>query len=526
MEMYTKPRTGSPAVNSPQRVKAGQAMVISSVGFLLLVFMVQTNGVSAGNEDCVGKLYGFPGCPLLESSSSSSAAGVKQAPATCGNNVVDAGEECDMGRFNGERQCTSLCTLLFCGDGKLSPEIVEECEPKVEKFYALDPQTKELIVKKRFAALTCDEEFYCAPPDCDEDGVCKGGCKQQKVEVWECPEQPHPAAASAEEPPTAVTASSAASSSRSPLCGNGVLDLGEQCDDGNAIHTDQCPNTCLLPHCGDGAVHNGEQCDDGNQINGDACSNSCQLARCGDGVVQSGEQCDDGNLLSTDTCTGACQQARCGDSVVQIGESCDDGNQINSDACSNACKAPTCGDNVIQAGEECDDGNASNSDGCSNSCRSARCGDRIVQLGEQCDDANDINTDSCTNACRKAACGDGIVQVGEQCDDGNQISNDLCSNLCRSAACGDGVVDTGEQCDGGEDCSDECTAVAATIGGVRSLYVWITAGAAVVILGIFSFILRKQIASIFHSSGPRGKGKNRSIDDIPLDEIEMPWHSW
>src|SRR3989338_8612150 len=211
MEMHTKPRTG-------------QAMLFSSVGFLLLVFMVQTNGVSA--VDCVDKPYGYPGCPLLESSSSASSA--PDVSATCGNNKVDSGEECDMGRFNGERQCSLSCRLLFCGDEKLSPEIGEECEPKIEKFYAEDPETGELIVEKRYAPLTCGQEFYCLPPECEADGTCKGGCQQKRIEEWECPAEPVQKAAGAENSSAAAApVLFVASSSRSPLCGNGAIDLGE-----------------------------------------------------------------------------------------------------------------------------------------------------------------------------------------------------------------------------------------------------------------------------------------------------------
>jgi len=48
--------------------------------------------------------------------------------------------------------------------------------------------------------------------------------------------------------------------------------------------------------CGNGRVDPGEECDDGNGNDGDACLATCRRARCGDGVVRVGvEECDDGN---------------------------------------------------------------------------------------------------------------------------------------------------------------------------------------------------------------------------------------
>lgn len=61
-----------------------------------------------------------------------------------------------------------------------------------------------------------------------------------------------------------------------PLCGNGALDAGETCDDGNTVDTDGCRNNCTK--CGDSIVQAGvEQCDDGNIISGDGCSSTCQI---------------------------------------------------------------------------------------------------------------------------------------------------------------------------------------------------------------------------------------------------------
>src|SRR5690348_16679446 len=45
-------------------------------------------------------------------------------------------------------------------------------------------------------------------------------------------------------------------------CGNGVLDSGEQCDDGNLTDTDACLSTCEFNVCGDGVINTGvEECD-------------------------------------------------------------------------------------------------------------------------------------------------------------------------------------------------------------------------------------------------------------------------
>ncbi len=104
------------------------------------------------------------------------------------------------------------------------------------------------------------------------------------------------------------------------LCGDGVVQNFEQCDDGNLIDGDGCSSLCAVEGvvCGNGVVENGEPCDDGNLVNGDGCSNTCVVepgftcvgavctAGCGDGQPASPEQCDDGNLVSGDGCSNSC----------------------------------------------------------------------------------------------------------------------------------------------------------------------------------------------------------------------------
>ena len=59
--------------------------------------------------------------------------------------------------------------------------------------------------------------------------------------------------------------------------------------------------TGKVPLCGDGEVDPGEACDDGNQDDNDACLVGCVAASCGDGFVMAGvEECDDGNAAHMD----------------------------------------------------------------------------------------------------------------------------------------------------------------------------------------------------------------------------------
>jgi len=159
-----------------------------------------------------------------------------------------------------------------------------------------------------------------------------------------------------------------------PVCGNNILETGEQCDDGNTVNGDGCQADCQLPVCGDNIVDPGEQCDDGNTVNGDGCQADCQLPVCGDGILDAGEQCDDGNTINGDGCENDCTFTPapvCGDGIVNGNEQCDDGNSVNGDGCENDCTftpAPVCGDGIVNGNEQCDDGNTINGDGCENDC--------------------------------------------------------------------------------------------------------------------------------------------------------------
>jgi cysteine-rich repeat protein len=117
-------------------------------------------------------------------------------------------------------------------------------------------------------------------------------------------------------------------------CGDGKLDLDEECDDGNPVGGDGCSPTCKIesgftcttttaqstaaticqPVCGDGIVAGAEECDSGALFNtGDygGCTSSCTYGpNCGDGVVQAagGEECDLGSSNGlTSSCSSTCK---------------------------------------------------------------------------------------------------------------------------------------------------------------------------------------------------------------------------
>jgi fibro-slime domain-containing protein len=130
--------------------------------------------------------------------------------------------------------------------------------------------------------------------------------------------------------------------------------------------TTMSTTSTTVPACGDGFVQSGEQCDDGNTTDGDGCSASCRL--------EPGFACVDQGAGPL----SVCHATTCGDGVREGFETCDDGNLIPYDGCSPTCTiepvcaggtcTPTCGDGIKAPTEDCDDGNFLAGDGCSPTC--------------------------------------------------------------------------------------------------------------------------------------------------------------
>ncbi len=99
----------------------------------------------------------------------------------------------------------------------------------------------------------------------------------------------------------------------SEVCGNGgVCPPGYQCVDPGA--TLAAGRICASGTCGNGRLDPGEVCDDGNNRSGDGCPADC-MEPCGDGVLDPGEACDDGNNLDGDGCSADCKSL---DSIFQV----------------------------------------------------------------------------------------------------------------------------------------------------------------------------------------------------------------
>ena len=88
-----------------------------------------------------------------------------------------------------------------------------------------------------------------------------------------------------------------------PECRNGVLEDGEECDDGNATSLDGCEPDCRF------TCHTADECADGDPCTRDLCEAAGGGRLCRN-PVDVGAACDDGNPCTTgETCddTGACR---------------------------------------------------------------------------------------------------------------------------------------------------------------------------------------------------------------------------
>ena len=231
-------------------------------------------------------------------------AATRPACSECGNNVVDADEECDDGQGNNDDECTDLCKLPVCGDGFEQMTTMEECDLGAE-----NTNTGDCTAMCTDAA--CGDGFVWANQEqCDngnqngDNQACKADCTDN-------------------------------------ICGDGKQGPGEQCDDGNNVNEDACTAVCKQATCGDGFKQPGEECDLGAaNANSGACTLACKNPVCGDSFMQLGEECDDGNMSNTDACVGMCKLAKCGDGFLQMAgmEQCDDGNILPNDGCGALCQ--------------------------------------------------------------------------------------------------------------------------------------------------------------------------------------------
>lgn len=78
-------------------------------------------------------------------------------------------------------------------------------------------------------------------------------------------------------------------------------------------------------------------------ITAGACGGgACHAITCGDGVIDPGEVCDDGNTAAADGCSATCNSDEtCGNQVIDVvsGEECDDGRAgLSGDGCSSSCR--------------------------------------------------------------------------------------------------------------------------------------------------------------------------------------------
>ena len=445
----------------------------------------------------------------------------KEVTFVCGNGIVELGEMCDGLRLN-DQTCSSIV-----GPGSTG---ILACRPDCMGF----------------DATGCSASTTCGNGKVDGSEMCDGADLNGQT----CATAVGAGSTGALGCNSNCTDFDKTSCTAPTNCGNGILDAGEMCDGtniGNATcesvvglgstGTLQCGSNCgefdkssctAAAVCGNGLLEAGEECD-GNNFNGQTCStlagagsvgmlscNQCKIttdhcsapSTCGDNLANGNDVCDGtdlkgatcesvvgegstGTLSCRDNCTGydisGCTAAsKCGNGIVEPGEACD-GSSLNDQTCASqvgfgstgtlrcdskcqgfvttGCSASTtCGNNgIIDAGEVCDMTNLRGAT-CENTVGTGSVG--TVLCGYDC---KSLNLSGCS---APTLCGNGALDAGEVCE-GTDLNSATCesvvgtgstgtlkcgdgckhydvSGCSKPTSCGDGAISNNEVCDPGD----------------------------------------------------------------------------
>lgn len=265
------------------------------------------------------------------------------ASGSGGSDDPDAGtgnpEGADGGADAGERQ-------EFCGDGIVQEDLNEICDDG--NFFDNDGCTS-------LCELSCEDDS-----DCDDGNICNG---------------------------------------EETCNSDDYCEFGEYLDDGTkcAPRKTCFAGLCLDDVCGDKIVTEdlGEECDDGNAVDDDGCTSECKY------TCTSNDDCE-----GTDPCSGAtvCNTTThtCGGDPLPDTTSCTMKNGEPGWCFNEKCVPADCGDEIVGGDEECDLGkeNGKPGSGCSSDCKQVVCGNGKLEGDEQCDDDNQVNLDGCDENCQ------------------------------------------------------------------------------------------------------------------------------
>lgn len=228
------------------------------------------------------------------------------------------------------------------------------------------------------------------------------------------------------------------------ICGNGLIEPGEQCDDSNKFSYDGCSSSCQIEKSCTDTDGGTEPLVRGSvSLQGQKITDFCAA----DGKLWEYRCSSPGSITSiTYTCATPCQDgactplppAICGNSIVESPEKCDDGNIKNYDGCSNVCLTElVCRDS--------DGGNLPSTNGYVQfgpSIYSDKCVNMTLVQEYVCLNAYQMSsiTQTCPLGCQGGVClaaplpvcGNGIIESGEQCDDNNAVAGDGCSATCQT----------------------------------------------------------------------------------------------